>query len=127
MKSFDEQYKEFCQEDQLKSLWLEEKVKREKKKKKFKIILLSFLIVVIALVFIFKDFIYNIAAAFYIFLIPFVFVCSIIFGIIAIVVFGKYDNKYKMEFKNKIINTMIGNFYTDLEYYPNKRYASKDI
>lgn len=123
MKSFDELYKEFGQEDQLKSLWLEEERKHEKDLKKLSLI--GFLIVSILFLSFFNSSINEFLIKFNIipFLIPSSSVILIILAIFLVLIcllFNKNNSKYNIEFKNKVINKLIGNFYTDLEYYPNK-------
>lgn len=116
MKSFEEIYEELQNENknELSSSW--EAAKKEKNNAK-KIAVVICIIIDIVLTIIFLRSRVNFSS---IPLIMTVIVSNIIIFAITLALFSKKQNEYKSKYKEIVINKLMSNFYTNLEYFPNK-------
>lgn len=117
MKSFEELYEEFKSDKEI--LQASKEVVKERKRGN-RITLVTCLIVdlIIIMLYIFL----NIGITRYtilLYLIPIIF-ANLIIMIIITIAFSKKQRAFKPIFKEKIIKTMISNFFDSLEYFPNK-------
>lgn len=114
MKKFEELYNEISENEELNTAW---KGAREKQKRDTKIQTVIFLVSVLLCV----GIIYK---SKYYFIIPFLIMTILFLNIFTSIIMNflnKDNKKYKELFKTSIIQELIGNFYTNLEYFPLKK------
>lgn len=116
-KSFEEISREFQSDDSqgFKKLYEEA---RDEKRKLNKIQLIICLIVDIIMIYIITGGFKTIDSIIIV-LVPIIIIDSVI-CLLTYSLFGKKQREYRKEFKKIIIKRLMGNFYDDLEYFPNK-------
>ena len=119
MKTFDEIYKELQDENnnELNHAWKEAKKEKERAKKITGIICL---IIDILVGIMFFENIIKFNFLFLILLIIIVIMSNMFVFIIINGLFSKNRSQYNLKYKNIVISKMIGNFYNNLEYFPQK-------
>ena len=120
MKEFEELYKEFEKNSDV--LDAEKEVMKERKKSKR----ISFLLCVIIDIIIVE--ILNKRIGFsnftFVYYIISIYIIDVLIFFIMAFIFTKKEKNYKPLFKEQIIKKMLNNFFTDLEYYPNRRLSA---
>lgn len=126
MKTFDEMYEELktAENQELGNVWKEAEEER-KRINKTALVICLIVDILIASFFLIPNiteinskFGFNMFRSVFM-LFPLVVVDFIIFVIVNLVM-GKKQREYRKLYKNIIINKLIGNFYTNLEYFPGK-------
>lgn len=115
MESFENLYNEINNNSKIKNIW--EKARKEEKQINKKILIINIFIIIILVLFIRKFIEFS-----YIVIIPVLFILSFINILMYIVsmFFRKEYKKYKKAYKNLIIESLISNFYDDVNYLPEK-------
>ena len=124
MKKFEDLYSEINVNEELKSTWEEAVVERKKNNRiAITIFIIIFLIATIVLAIAsikLEGLNFLIIPKMFFTIFPFMFFGGIvIFGVSRI--FAKKYKKYAIVFKKTVIEKLIGNFYNNLEYYPEKQ------
>ena len=118
MKTIDEIYSELQNDEELNKAWREAKIQNENIKK---IIISIFLIIDVVIVWMLLKSSINsgdtiIYMMFIVLVVNFV-LGAIVFGITSM---GKKQTEFNKQYKNKVINRIIKNFYDNSEYFPDK-------
>ena len=115
MESFENLYNEINNNSKIKNIW--EKARKEEKQINKKILIINIFIIIILVLFIRKFIEFS-----YIVIIPVLFIFSFINILMYIIsmFFRKEYKNYKKAYKNLIIESLISNFYDDVNYLPEK-------
>lgn len=114
MKTFDEIYEELQNKSELDTVWKAAK-KEKNKAKKISLIICILIDIVLAILFL-----KNAVSVVWVPLIMNILIIDIVIYAIICALFSKNYNEYRSKYKGIVINKLMSNFFSNLEYFPQK-------